>query len=87
MPPDPLKGPILGRKYFWSLRFQNQVVGQKPALKEYLVINVSYQWNINSFKKEERRELHIAYWQPTSQLSFHGQQEFHQTWFSPYIVQ
>ena len=64
---------------------------QKPALKQYLVINVSYQWNINSLKKEERRNLRIAYWQLTTQLAiFHGQQEFsehHETWFSPYIAQ
>ena len=28
------------------------------------------------FQKEERRELRIAYWQLTTQLSFYKQQEF-----------
>ena len=36
------------------------------------------------FQKEDQRELHIAYWQLTTQLSFYEQQELsehHKTWF------
>ena len=71
MPPDPLKGPIVARKFFWPPRFQNRVVSlpSEASTEEILgnerLLLVEY----NSFKKEERRDLHIAYWQPITQLA------------------
>ena len=90
MPPDP-QGLSWLQKFFGHSTFKIELLAlwseasTEGILSNKCLLLVEYE----QFQKEERRELHIAYWQLTTQLSFHEQQEFseHKTWFLPYIVQ